>query len=103
MSLSANSVVRQGPNTKRTQGRGDGRTGGKPRFQANRNSGQAKRVNGNARQVMEKYLALARDATTAGDRITAEGHFQHAEHYFRLMTGNGSDADQQEHRSAATD
>ncbi len=102
MSLSLN-VVRQAPNAKRTQGRGNGRTSGKPRFQANRNGGQAKRVNGNARQVMERYLTLAQEASSAGDRITAEGYFQHAEHYYRLMTGNGSDADQQEHRSAPID
>ncbi len=48
-------------------------------------------------------LSLAREASSAGDRITAEGYFQHAEHYYRLMTGNGSDADQQEHRSAPID
>ncbi len=101
MSLSANSVVRQGPNTKRTQGRGNGRTGGKPRLQANRNNGQAVRVNGNARQVMERYLALAREASSAGDRITAEGHFQHAEHYYRVISANGSD--EREHRTATSD
>jgi len=48
-------------------------------------------------------LAANHGLAAAGDRITAEGYFQHAEHYYRLMTGNGSDADQQEHRSAPTD
>lgn len=42
------------------------------------------KIRGTAQQVHEKYIALARDAASAGDRITAESHYQHAEHYFRL-------------------
>jgi len=33
-------------------------------------------------------LALARDATAAGDRIAAENYFQHAEHYYRILSAN---------------
>ncbi len=99
MSLSLN-VTRQDPYAKRTQGRGNGRTSGKPRFQANGNNGQAVRVNGNAQQVMERYLKLAREASSTGDRITAEGYFQHAEHYYRVMSANGSD--KREHRTATS-
>ncbi len=98
MSLSLN-VTRQDPYAKRTYRRGNGRTGGIPRTQTKRNNGQAVRGGGNERQVMERYLALARDATTAGDRITAEGYFQHAEHYFRVMTANGRDAGKGEDRT----
>ncbi|APH53853.1 putative cytosolic protein [Granulibacter bethesdensis] len=43
------------------------------------------RVRGTAQQLFEKYLQLGRDATSSGDRVTAEGYFQHAEHYFRIM------------------
>ena len=43
------------------------------------------RIRGNAYQVLEKYLALARDATAAGDRIASENFYQHAEHYYRLI------------------
>lgn len=43
-------------------------------------------MRGNARQVYEKYLSLARDATSAGDRVAAEAYFQHAEHYFRILS-----------------
>jgi len=43
------------------------------------------RVRGNAHQVLEKYLALARDASSQGDRIAAENYYQHAEHYFRVI------------------
>lgn len=95
MSLSLDSV-RQGPNAKRVRGRGNGRVSGNPRFQTNRNNGPAVRVHGNARQAMEKYRALAQQASSAGDRITAEGYFQHAEHYYRVMTANGRDLDEPE-------
>ena len=46
------------------------------------------RVRGNANQLLEKYLALARDAQAAGDRIAAENYSQHAEHYFRMINVN---------------
>ncbi len=36
--------------------------------------------------MYEKYQALARDAQTSGDRIMAENFFQHAEHYYRIMS-----------------
>ncbi len=48
-------------------------------------SGPEVRVRGNAHQVMEKYLAMARDAHSQGDRIAAENYYQHAEHYFRVI------------------
>jgi hypothetical protein len=47
------------------------------------------RVRGNAYQVMEKYLAMARDASAAGDRIAMENYLQHAEHYYRMLNANG--------------
>ncbi|MGH7105740.1 MAG: DUF4167 domain-containing protein [Acetobacteraceae bacterium] len=43
------------------------------------------RLRGTAQQLFEKYLQLGRDATSGGDRVMAEGYFQHAEHYFRIM------------------
>jgi uncharacterized protein DUF4167 len=46
------------------------------------------RVHGNANQLFEKYLALAREAKAAGDRIAAENYSQHAEHYFRIIYSN---------------
>ena len=47
------------------------------------------RVRGNTYQVMEKYLALARDASLAGDRIAMENYLQHAEHYYRILMAQG--------------
>ena len=43
------------------------------------------RIRGTSQQLFEKYLQLGRDATSSGDRVTAEGFFQHAEHYFRIL------------------
>jgi hypothetical protein len=43
------------------------------------------RIRGTAQQLFEKYLQLGRDATSGGDRVMAEGYFQHAEHYFRIL------------------
>jgi len=38
-----------------------------------------------AQQYYEKYMTMAREALAVGDRIAAEGFYQHAEHYLRLM------------------
>ncbi|OFW98841.1 MAG: hypothetical protein A3E78_13495 [Alphaproteobacteria bacterium RIFCSPHIGHO2_12_FULL_63_12] len=43
------------------------------------------RIRGTAQQIYDKYLALARDATSSGDRVKAENYLQHAEHYFRVL------------------
>jgi uncharacterized protein DUF4167 len=44
---------------------------------------------GNARQNYERYLARAREAQLSGDVIETENCYQHAEHYFRVMRGQG--------------
>ena len=46
---------------------------------------QRQNGDGNAHQNYERYLALAREAMSNGDRIEAENFYQHAEHYFRVM------------------
>lgn len=43
------------------------------------------RIRGSAKQVLDKYQQYASDALRAGDRIAAEGYFQHAEHYQRIV------------------
>ena len=48
-------------------------------------SGPDVRVRGTSQQLFEKYLQMGRDATSSGDRVMAEGYFQHAEHYFRIL------------------
>ena len=37
------------------------------------------------RRNYERYVALAREAATAGDAIQTEHWYQHAEHYLRMM------------------
>jgi hypothetical protein len=68
---------------------GGGGGGGKPQHNANRafdsNGPDGVKVRGAAQHVYEKYQQLARDAHTSGDRVLAENHLQHAEHYFRVL------------------
>ena len=79
--------MRQGPNNRRPRGRNGGnrRPNLPNRNQTYESSGPDVRIRGNAYQVHEKYLALARDAGAAGDRVMAENYLQHAEHYYRII------------------
>ena len=65
--------------------------GGRPphRIQSFDSSGPSVKIRGNAYQVFERYIAMAREAASAGDRIAAENLYQHAEHYYRIMQANG--------------
>ena len=63
------------------------------RIQTFDSNGPNVKIRGNAYQVFERYVALAREAAASGDRIAAENLYQHAEHYFRVMNANG-DANQ---------
>jgi len=83
MRQGSNSGRRPRGRTKRKQHGGGG--GGQPRTNTFDSNGPDGRVRGNARQVYEKYLTLARDASSAGDRIAAEAYYQYAEHYFRIL------------------
>ncbi|MEJ6672910.1 MAG: DUF4167 domain-containing protein [Alphaproteobacteria bacterium] len=78
----------QNQNQKRSRGRGR-RTGGYGQTNINRNTmfesnGPEGRLRGNAQQLYEKYTALANDANTAGERISAEACSQFADHYYRI-------------------
>ena len=87
--------MRQGSNPRRSRGRGQRKPHFNPRQQTFDSNGPDVRVRGNAYQVLEKYLALARDASSAGDRIAAENFLQHAEHYYRLINAYSSDEQNQ--------
>ncbi len=56
-----------------------------PRVHTFDSNGPDVRIRGNAMQINEKYLTLARDAHAGGDRVLAESYLQHAEHYQRLL------------------
>jgi hypothetical protein len=43
------------------------------------------KIRGTPAHIYEKYLQLARDAHSGGDRVQAENYLQHAEHYYRLI------------------
>jgi Domain of unknown function (DUF4167) len=49
-------------------------------------SGPEMRVRGTAQQLFDKYTQLARDAAGGGDRVLGEAYYQHAEHYFRIIS-----------------
>lgn len=69
-------------------GGGSSNGGGGGGFNPNRtydSSGPEVKIRGSASHVYEKYLQLARDANSSGDRVMAENYLQHAEHYYRIM------------------
>src|SRR5713101_1425404 len=54
------------------------------------------KIRGDPYQIFERYVALAREASTSGDPVAAENLYQHAEHYFRIMNAA---SDGHEHRA----
>ena|SRR5712691_6113699 len=90
--------MRPGQN-KRSRGRnGGGGGGGGPHYNRPRlpqrtqtfdSNGPSVKIRGNAYQVFERYVAMAREAQASGDRVAAENFYQHAEHYFRIMNALG--------------
>jgi Domain of unknown function (DUF4167) len=62
-----------------------GSGGGHHHSNHNRSGGQRK----NWPVSREKYLAQARDAMAAGDRVLAENFLQHADHCWRMMMEEG--------------
>ena len=43
-----------------------------------------------AQRTYERYIALAKEEARSGNVVGAENYYQHAEHYFRLMSANGA-------------
>jgi hypothetical protein len=83
-------------------GGGGGNNGGG--FNPNRtydSSGPEVKIRGSASHVYEKYLQLARDANSSGDRIIAENYLQHAEHYYRIMAAAAAQAAQYQAQQSA--
>jgi hypothetical protein len=86
----------------RSRSRGHG-SGGGHRQQGGNNfnrsfdsTGPDVKIRGNATHVYEKYLQLARDAHSSGDRVMAENYLQHAEHYYRIIQSLGPPPGQQQ-------
>jgi hypothetical protein len=104
--------MRQPQNAKRGRGRGRrGNNSGNHNHVPNRNTsyesnGPDVKLRGNAQQLHEKYMALAHDAATSGERISAEAYTQFADHYFRLhqaAVGVAETKRQQEQANAEVD
>ncbi len=91
--------MRPGQQNKRSRGRSNGgggggsngnnnnfnRKGGNPLTRSYDSSGPDVKIRGTAQHIAEKYMTLARDAQSSGDRVMAENYLQHAEHYNRII------------------
>ena len=80
--------MRPAQKNNRSRGRGNRKGGGGGGNVVNRvydSAGPEGKVRGTPQQIIEKYLSLARDAQTSGDRVMSENFLQHAEHYQRLL------------------
>lgn len=100
--------MKQGTNPRRSRGRsnnnnngggggnnsggnGNPNNGGARRSSRNQNyesNGPDVKVRGSAQQVLDKYLQLARDSQSGGDRVKAEAYLQFAEHYYRIVNAD---------------
>jgi hypothetical protein len=74
--------------SRRGRNRGSGKRHPLSKNHTFESNGPDGKIRGTAQQVLDKYLALGRDATSSGDPISAEGFFQHAEHYHRVLHAN---------------
>ena len=64
-------------------------------------NGPEVKIRGTASHVYEKYLQLARDANSSGDRVMAENYLQHAEHYYRIVAATQAQMAQHQAQQAA--
>jgi len=95
--------MRHGTPNRRSRNNRGGHSGGGQRPHGGGNSGPNRsqvfdsngpdvRIRGTAYQIQEKYMALAKDAASSGDRVMAESYLQHAEHYQRVINEWGIQA-----------
>jgi Domain of unknown function (DUF4167) len=108
--------MRQNQQNRRMRGRNSGGGGGNnnnnnnnrrgpnPLTRSYESNGPDVKVRGTAQHVAEKYLQLARDAHSSGDRVMAENYLQHAEHYNRIIaTAMAQQQAQREQRDVEDD
>ena len=71
------------------------RSNRRPNFKRNNNfSNNKPRNKGNVTQQYNKYLKLAKEAFSTGDRVQSEYYYQFTDHYFRLMLELGITLDE---------
>ena len=68
----------------------------RPNFKRNNNYVSKNRNKGNITQQYNKYLKLAKDTFSSGDRIQAEYYYQFTDHYYRLMVELGINLEDQD-------
>ena len=68
----------------------------RPNFKRNNNYVAKNRNKGNITQQYNKYLKLAKDTFSSGDRIQAEYYYQFTDHYYRLMVELGINLEDQD-------
>jgi len=94
------------PNTKHSaNNRNNGRSkNGHYRAPHPHDSGNGdKRSRATAQQMHEKYLSMARDAVSAGNRIDAETYYQHADHFYRMARGSFEESQARAQRAPVTE
>ena len=79
------------------------KTNRRPNFKRNNNYSSKGRNKGNVTQQYNKYLKLAKDTFSAGDRIQAEYYYQFTDHYYRLMQELGINLEDQDNLSEPKD
>ena len=76
------------------------RRGPNPLTRSYESNGPDVKVRGTAQNIAEKYLTLARDSQSSGDRVMAENYLQHAEHYNRIIAAALAQQQQQFQRDS---
>nr|WP_272213272.1 DUF4167 domain-containing protein [Marinicella sp. W31]MDC2879220.1 DUF4167 domain-containing protein [Marinicella sp. W31] len=100
--------MRPGQQNKRSRGRGSNnnnfnRKGANPLTRTYDSTGPDVKVRGTAQHVAEKYMSLARDSQSSGDRVMAENYLQHAEHYIRIIAAAQSQMQERSQRDDRSD
>jgi hypothetical protein len=79
--------MRQGQQNRRGRGRSSssGRKSQNPLTRSFESTGPDIKIRGTPAHIAEKYISLARDASSSGDPVLSENYLQHAEHYNRII------------------
>lgn len=74
--------MKQAGYSKRPRGRSFERRNPK---NSNREVSSEPKIRENPQHIVDRYLVLAREATSSGDPVSAENYYQYADHYYRLL------------------
>jgi len=93
----------RGRNNNNNNNNNQNRKGPNPLTRSYESNGPDVKIRGSAQQIAEKYMQLARDAQSSGDRVMAENYLQHAEHYNRIIAAAQAQMPQQFNRDSRDD